>query len=151
MANKKIKLDPSKWVIDENNMINFRYRIVTDDLNIKSASSSVYSIEAPALLNDVFSSIVSNISSESIQETTRITVNWTTKPQYDGMRYFIYVQTPDDAAPVYNKTITETSFSYVVDNNDPASEGEYVITVTLPSTKKVVNTHATLFSKTITI
>lgn len=148
MANKKIKLDPSKWIVDDNNFIHFRYRIVTDDLNIKSATSSVFSIEAPS---NIFDSIVSNISSETIGETTIIRVNWTTKPQYNGMQYFVFVQTPADDSPIYNKTISETTFSYVVDNNDPEAEGTYTIVITLPSTTKAITALNTLVTKTVTL
>ncbi len=148
MANKKIKLDPSKWIVDDNNMIHFRYRVVTDDLNLKSATSSTYSVEAPA---DIFTSVVSNISTEVIDETTVIRVTWTTVPQYTGMQYFVFIQTPADTAPIYNKTITDTTFSYVVDNNDPESTGDYVIVVTMPTTTKNIVTASTILSKTATV
>ena len=151
MANKKIKLDPSKWIVDENNMLHFRYRVVTDDLNLRSATSSTYSIEMPPITPNIFSSIISNILTESIDETTIIRANWTTAPQYNDMKYFVFVQTPADDAPIYNKTITESTFAYIVDNNDPESTGDYTIVVTLPTTNKTINANTTLFTKTVTV
>lgn len=151
MANKKIKLDPSQWIVDDNNMVHFRYKVITDDRNLKSATSPIYSIEIPPVVPGVFSSVVSNIASETVGETTIIKVTWTTKPQYTNIKYFVFVKTPSDTEPIYNKTITENTFSYVVDNNDTASEGEYQIYVTLPTTTKKINTFVTIFSKTLTI
>lgn len=148
MANKKIKIDPSKWIIDDNNMIHFRYRIVTDDLNLRPATSSTYSIEVPT---SIFSTVVSNISTEVIDETTVIRVTWTTTPQYNNMQYFVFVQTPADDAPIYNKTITDTTFSYVIDNNDPESVGSYTIVVTVPTTTKSITATSTILSKTVTV
>lgn len=149
MANKKIKIDPSKWILDDNSMIHFRYRVVTDDFNLRSATSSVYSIDASAV--NIFNSVVSNISTEVIGETTAIRVNWTTSPQYNDMKYFVFVQRPGDDAPIYNKTITDTSFSYIVDNNDPESTGSYTIVITLPTTTKNITAGATIVSKTATV
>ena len=150
MANKQIRLDPSQWIIDDKGMINFRYRVVTDDLNIRSATSQTYSIQAPQI-SEIFDSIQKNISAESIDETTTIRVNWTTSPQYDGIRYFVFVKTPTDTGLVYNKTITDSSFSYVVDNNDPNSSGTYTIAVTLPNTTKTVTNYTKLFELTTTL
>lgn len=149
MANKKIKIDPSKWILDDNSMIHFRYRVVTDDLNLRSATSSVYSIDASAV--NIFNSVVSNISTEVVDETTIIRVNWTTSPQYNDMKYFVFVQKPADDAPIYNKTITDTTFSYVIDNNDPESVGSYTIVITLPTTTKNITAGSTIVSKTVTI
>jgi hypothetical protein len=150
MANARVILDPSKWVIDENGKINFRYRIVTDDLNVRSATSAVYSVQAPTI-NEIFSSIVPSISSESIDGKTIVRAVWTTVPQYDGMKYFVFVKKPTDSALVYNKTITETSFSYVIDNDDPDAEGTYFIAVTLPNTTKTVTDFTNLFQLPVTV
>lgn len=150
MANKKIKLDPAQWIIDDNGLINFRYRVVTDDLNIKSAMSSVYSVQAPAI-SEIFESIIKNISTETVGETTVIRVTWTTKPQYTDMKYFVFVQTPADDGLIYNKTITENNFSYLVDNNAPDVEGTYKIAIALPSTTKTVTNFTKLFELTATL
>ena len=150
MANKKIKLDPSKWVIDESGMINFRYKVITDDLNVRSATSSTYSVQAPTI-NQIFPSIISNISTESIDETTTIRVTWTTSPQYDDMKYFVFVQRPSDSGFIYNKTISENSFSYVVDNNATGAAGTYKVAITLPNTTKTVTSYTKLFEVTTTL
>lgn len=150
MANGKIIIDPSKWIIDENNKINFRYRIITDDFNIRSATSPTYSVDAPPI-NEIFTTIKSAITSESVGTSTTIRVDWTVEPEYTDMKYFVYLQTPVDMAPVYNKTVSDTSFTYVVNNSDPNSSGTYVVVVTMPTTTKNISTYTTLFTKTIVI
>lgn len=150
MANERVILDPSQWVIDENGKINFRYRIITDDLNVRSANSAIYSVQAPTI-GEIFSSIVPSISTESLDGKTIIRTVWTTVPQYDGMRYFVFVKKPSDPGLVYNKTITETSFSYVIDNDEPSAEGEYIVAITLPSTTKTVTDFTNLFQLSVVV
>lgn len=150
MANGKIIIDPSKWIIDENNKINFRYKIITDDFNIRSATSPTYSVTAPAI-NEIFTTIKSTIVSEAVGASTTIKVNWTVEPEYTDMKYFVYLQTPADTAPIYNKTVSDTSFTYVINNADPNADGTYVVVVTMPTTTKKVTTYTTLFTKTIVI
>lgn len=150
MANEKVILDPSQWVIDENGKINFRYRVVTDDLNVKSANSAIYSVQAPTI-NEIFSSIVPSISTESLNGKTIIRTVWTTVPQYDGMRYFVFVKRPSDPGLIYNKTITETSFSYVIDNEDSGVEGTYLVAITLPNTTKTVTDFTNLFQLSVVV
>lgn len=150
MANGKIIIDPSKWVIDDNGKINFRYNIITDDFNIKSATSPIYSIAAPAI-SEIFTTIKATISSEAVGTSTTIKTNWTLEPEYDGMKYFVFLQKPTDTEPIYNKTVSDTSFTYVADNTDPNADGTYKVVITMPSINKKITSYSKIFEKTIVI
>lgn len=149
MANKKIILDPSRWVLDPDNKVTLRYRIVTDDFNVRSAFSPPYSIEAPAL-DEVFSFPVNYVASSSTSGSSVIMrIDWSITPQYDNIRYFMFLQGPSDSDPAYLQTVTGNTFSYVLPNT--ATAGDYVFTLTLPTTTKTALLNAQLFSATITI
>jgi hypothetical protein len=149
MANKKIILDPSRWVLDPDNNVTIRYRIVTDDFNVRSAFSPPYSIEAPAL-NEIFSFPVNYVASSTTSGASIIMrIDWSITPQYDDIKYFMFLQSPADSEPAYLQTVTGNTFSYVLPNTTPT--GDYVFTLTLPTTTKTALSNAELFSATITI
>lgn len=147
MDNRKLVIEPSQWIIDDNGKINFRYKIITDDLNIKSATSPTYSIAAPAI-NQIFSEIKHSIVAETSGTNKLIRLNWTLEPTYNNLKYFIFIKRPSDTAAIYNKTISEASFSYIT---AAANTGTYQFTVTLPSTTKTVTNYVKLFDASITI
>jgi len=142
VSNNKVILDPSSWVIDENNKINLRYRILTDDLNIRSAFSPTYSIDAPAILGPegVFTQVDRTITSETSGGTTTIRLAWTTSPQYNNMKYFVFLN--DE----YLQTTNVSLFNY-----STTVSGTYNFTVQFPTTKKAILTNAVLFTASITI
>ncbi len=147
MANRKILLDPSKWVVDEDNRISLRYRVVTNDLNVRSAFSPVYRIAVPAK-EDVFSSINNAITKTVVGSNTSINVSWTTSPVYDNFVYYVFLQKPNESGYTFIKSTQDSSFSYVV----PSSEtGSYSIAISIPTTTKTVLENALLFVATTTI
>jgi hypothetical protein len=129
MANRKILLDPSKWVVDEDQKVALRYRIVTNDLNVRSAFSPMYRVQVPAI-NEVFSNVTYAITTESVVDNTVIRVVWTTAPVYENFVYYVFLQGPGDSDYNFIKSTQETSFSYVVPNN---VSGVYSIAVTMPT------------------
>lgn len=142
MANKKIVLDPSSWILDEDNNINFRYRILSDDFNVRSAFSPTYFVPAPTVLGPggIFESIDYAATTEVFGGTTSIRLAWTTSPNYDNMKYFVFLNGE------YLQTITGSSFSYAA-----SAAGNYDFIVTVPNTTKTPLANTILFSTTVTI
>lgn len=149
MANKKLILDPSRWILDEDNNVTLRYRVVTDDFNVRSAFSPAYSIEAPAL-SAVFNFPIDYVATSATSGSSIIMrVDWSITPQYDNLNYFIFLTRPGETSPSYLQTVSGSTFSYVLPNT--ATTGDYIFTVTLPTTTKTALSNAELFSATITI
>lgn len=142
MANKKIILDPSSWILDADNNINFRYRILTDDFNVRSAFSPTYFVPAPTVLGSggIFESVDYTATTEVFGGTTSIRLVWTTAPKYDDMKYFIFLNGE------YLQTIVGGSFSYAT-----SVAGDYEFVVTVPNTTKTPLANTILFSTTVTI
>lgn len=144
MSNRKIVLNPASWVLDENNKVSFRYRILTDDFNIRSAHSPIYSIDAPQLIDaggdGIFTSVDYVATKEVSGPNTLIRLSWSTTPQYDGMRYFVFLN--DE----YVRAINVPSFSYVA-----TTAGSYTFKISLPNTTKTPLTNTILFSATISV
>ena len=149
MANKKLILDPSKWILDADNNVTLRYRIVTDDFNVRSAFSPPYSIEVPEL-NTIFNFPINYVATSATSGSSIIMrIDWSITPQYDNLNYFIFLTAPGESSPTYLQSLTGNTFSYVVPNT--ATSGDYVFTVTLPTTTKTALSNAQLFTATITI
>ena len=149
MANKKLILDPSRWILDADNNVTLRYRIVTDDFNVRSAFSPAYSVEVPAL-NTIFNFPVDYVATSSASGSSIIMrIDWSLTPQYDNLNYFVFLTRPGETSATYLQTITGNTFSYVLPNT--ATTGNYVFTITLPTTTKTALSNAELFSATITI
>lgn len=149
MANKKIILDPSRWILDEDNKVTLRYRIVTDDFNVRSAFSPPYAIEVPAL-SDVFNFPIDYVASSTTSGSSIIMrIDWSISPNYDGIKYFMFLQQPGASSAQYLQTVTGNTFSYVLPNT--AATGNYVFSLALPTTTKTALSNAELFSATITI
>lgn len=144
MSNKKIVLNPASWILDPNNNISFRYRLITDDFNVRSAHSPIYSIEAPALIDaggeGIFTSVDYVATKETVNGNTAIRLSWTTSPQYEGMRYFVFL---DDE---YLQTTPFASFTHVV-----SAAGSYTFKISLLNTTKTPLANTVLFSATVTV
>lgn len=142
MANKKVVVSPASWILDEDNNINLRYRILTDDFNIRSAFSPTYSIEAPVVVGPggIFESVSHAATTEVDSGTTSIRLVWTTSPQYDGMQYYVFLNGE------YLQTTSSSSLSYAT-----STSGSYEFVVTVPNTTKTPLTNTVLFSTTVTI
>jgi hypothetical protein len=147
MANRRILLDPSKWVVNEDHKVTLRYRVVTNDLNVRSAYSPSYKITVPDI-DDIFNEINYTLTTESIDDSTVIRVNWTTIPVYDNFTYYVFLKKPTDADYVFVKSTRESSFSYVLPNN---GSGVYSIAVTMPTVTNTALTNARLFVASETI
>jgi hypothetical protein len=147
MANRKIVLDPSKWIVDEDHKVGLRYRIVTNDLNVRSAFSPLYRVSVPSK-EDLFSAVSGSSGTSSSNGSTSITVSWTTEPIYNNFNYYIFVKKPGETDYSFVKSTQDTSFSFVTPS---ANVGEYSILVSMPTTTKQVLTNATLFVATQTI
>jgi hypothetical protein len=146
MANKKIILDPSQWILNANNEVAFRYRVITDDLNIRSAFSPVYSVQVPAI-EDIMT-VSSTISVDTVGSDKVMRLVWSTTPQYEGMQYYVFLKKPSDTDYVFLKSTSETSFAFIAPNS---AIGQYNFIVTLPNTTKTPLTNTIVFSKTTTI
>lgn len=149
MANKKLVLDPSRWILDADNNVTLRYRVVTDDFNVRSAFSPAYSVEVPAL-NTIFNFPIDYVATSSASGSSIIMrIDWSITPQYDNLNYFVFLTRPGETVPTYLQTLSGNTFSYVVPST--ATAGDYVFTITLPTTTKTALSNAELFSATITI
>lgn len=149
MANKKLILDPSKWILDADNKVTLRYRIVTDDFNVRSAFSPPYAIEVPAL-SDVFSLPVDYVATSSTSGSSIIMrIDWSISPNYDNIQYFMFLQRPGSSTTEYLQTVSGNTFSYVLPNTAPS--GDYTFILTLPTTTKTALSNAQLFSAIVTI
>lgn len=146
MANKKIILDPSQWILNANNEVALRYRVVTDDLNVRSAFSPVYSVQVPAI-QDIMT-VSSAITVETVGSDKVMRLVWSTVPQYEGMQYFVFLKRPSDSDYKFLKSTSETSFAFIAPSS---AVGQYSFTVTLPNTTKTPLTNTVVFSKTATI
>ena len=144
MSNKKIILNPASWILDPDNRISFRYRLLTDDFNIRSAHSPIYSIDAPTLIdsegNGIFVDVDYVATKETVGGTTAIRLSWATSPQYDGMRYFVFLN--DE----YLQTTSFSSFTHVV-----SSAGTYTFKISLPNTTKTPLANTVLFTTAVTV
>jgi hypothetical protein len=148
MANRKILLDPSKWVVDEDHKMSIRYRVVTNDLNVRSAFSPVYRVSLPPI-TDLFEN-VSYAVTKGDDSVSPVVVNldWNTEPVYNNISYYLFVKKPGDSDYSFVRSTTTPSFSYVV----PLSEvGIHNIAVTIPTTTKTALTNARLIVASFTI
>ena len=151
MANSKVVLDPSMWVIDTGGIVSFRYRVITDDLNIRSAKSPTYSIVVPAAPS-LFSSITGGISAETVGTDTKdIRLSWSLEPDYDNLTYFVFVKRPGATAFEYYKTITDNASSFLIDTSDSNNFGTYEFKVSLPTVDKKLVSEAVILTKSIVI
>lgn len=158
MANQKIVIGPSNWVLDADNKVHVRYRIITDDLSLRSAMSPTYDIQVPAL-SEIFDPLPINytISSSTSGSSKVISLSWTPTrklgsngqeyPAYDNLSYFLFVTEPGQSSK-YVQTVFSNSFAYVVPST---STGTYEFAVSLPNTTKTPLTNTVLFSASITI
>lgn len=147
MANRKILVDPSRWVVDSDHKMGIRYRIVTNDLNVRSAFSPMYKVQLPPI-NEIFSDIDYAVVAESVDDNTVIRVDWSTTPSYDNIVYYIFLQKPGESGFTFLKSTQTTSFAYVLPTNVP---GNYNIAVTIPTTTNTALTNARLFVATAVI
>ncbi len=147
MANRRILLDPSKWVVNEDQKVTLRYRVVTNDLNVRSAFSPVYRVQVPDI-DEIFNDIDYALTTESVGDSTVIRVTWTTAPVYDNFTYYVFLKKPTDTDYVFIKSTQESSFSYVIPNN---GSGIYSIAVTMPTVTNTALTNARLFVASETI
>jgi hypothetical protein len=141
MANRKILLDPSKWVVDQDQKVALRYRVVTNDLNVRSAFSPMYRVQVPEI-TEIFDNVTYAITTESVVDNTIIRVAWTTAPVYNNFVYYVFLKRPTDSDYIFVKSTQEASFSYVIPNN---GSGVYSIAVTMPTVTNTALTNARLF------
>ena len=147
MANRRILLDPSKWVVDKDQKVSLRYRVVTNDLNVRSSFSPVYRIQVPDV-EDIFSSIKGLVVKETKGGDTIINVTWSTVPVYNNFNYYIFLKGPSDTDYNFIKSTQTTSFSYVVENSQ---SGDYSFIVSMPTITKTPLTNARLVVASISI
>lgn len=147
MANRRILLDPSKWVVDADHKVNLRYRVVTNDLNVRSAFSPVYSVQVPDK-DDIFSSVIGAAVSEVADENVVIRLSWSTTPVYNNFNYYIFLKKPGETSYSFIKSTQTTSFSYVVPTS---AEGTYDFIVSMPTTTKTPLENARLLLASTTI
>lgn len=147
MANRKILLNPSKWVVDPDHKMGIRYRVVTNDFNVRSAFSPMYKVQLPSI-EEVFSDVDYAIATESVDDTTVVRVDWTVTPSYDNLLYYVFIKKPGDSDFVFLKSTQTASFAYVLPNN---GAGTYSIAVTIPTTTNTALTNARLFVATTVI
>lgn len=144
MSNRKIILNPANWILDADNKVSFRYRVLTDDFNIRSAYSPTYSVEVPQLIdpagNGIFTDVDYVLTKEVSGPNTLIRLSWTTSPQYDNMGYFIFLNDQ------YLQTSRFAAFSYVA-----TSTGTYTFKISLPNTTKTPLANTVLFTATTTV
>lgn len=150
MSNKKIIIDPSLWILNPDNYISFRYRILTDDFNIRSAHSIPYSIEAPPLISSeggegIFTDVEYIANTETSNGSTAIRLSWTTTPQYDNMNYFIFIDN------TYIQSVPFPSFTYVVPESLVPESTSYNFKVTIPNTTKTPQENTLLFETTVLV
>lgn len=151
VANSKVLIDPSLWVIDDGGIVSFRYRIVTNDFNIRSAKSPTYSIKVPPA-TEIFTSITGGIFAENVGTDIKdIRLSWSVSPDYDNLSYYVFVKKPNATAFEYYKTITDNASSYLVDVSDTNNFGTYEFKVSLPTVDKKVVAEATLLTKSIVL
>jgi hypothetical protein len=148
MANGRILLGPASWVVNEDHEVSFRYRVVTNDLNVRSAFSPTYVVAVPAIA-EIFNTIDYGISSRAIGSQNLVDIVWSLLPRYDNMPYYVFIKAPGATDFSYLKLTYETSFSHILPASSPA--GVYSFTVTMPTTGKTALANAILFSATITI
>jgi hypothetical protein len=148
VANSKVVIDPSKWIVDEDHSVSFRYRIMTNDLNVRSAFSPVYRVELPPI-TEMFSDVRYTVTPDTSNvSTVLVRLDWATVPVYDNFTYYVLVKKPGESDYSFVKSTTTTSFSYVV----PSSEvGIHNIAVTIPTTTKTALTNARLIVASFTI
>lgn len=147
MANRRILLDPSKWVVDENQKVSLRYRIVTNDLNVRSSFSPVYRIQVPDV-EDIFSNVTGLAIKETVGANTVINLTWSTTPVYNNFNYYIFIKKPGDTDYSFVKSTQTTSFSYVVASSQT---GQYDFIVSMPTTTKTPLQNARLLLASATI
>lgn len=147
MANRKVLLDPSKWVVDGDHKVSLRYRVVTNDLNIRSAFSPVYRIQVPEK-TDIFSSVVGAATTEVVDDNVIVRLSWSTAPVYNNFNYYIFLKKPGESDYSFIKSTQNTSFSYVVTTDDV---GTYDFIVSMPTTTKTPLTNARLLLASTTI
>lgn len=147
MANRKVLLDPSKWVVDGDHKVSLRYRVVTNDLNIRSAFSPVYRIQVPEKA-DIFSSVVGAATAEVVEDNVIVRLSWSTAPVYNNFNYYIFLKKPGESDYTFIKSTQNTSFSYVVTTEDV---GTYDFIVSMPTTTKTPLTNARLLLASATI
>lgn len=144
MSNKKIVLNPASWILDPDNRISFRYRLLTDDFNIRSAHSPIYLVDAPALIDaggaGIFTEVDYIATTETVGGSTAIRLSWTTSPQYEGMRYFVFLN--DE----YLQTTPFASFTHVV-----STSGTYTFKISLLNTTKTPLANTVLFTAAVTV
>jgi hypothetical protein len=148
MANGRITLSPASWVVNEDHEVSFRYRIVTNDLNVRSAFSPTYVVAVPAI-SEIFNTISSGISSRLVGSQNLVDIVWSLSPRYDSMPYYVFIKAPGALEPSYLKVTYETSFSHILPASSPT--GSYEFTVTIPTTSRTVLANAIIFSATVTI
>lgn len=147
MANRKVLLDPSKWVVDGDHKVSLRYRVVTNDFNIRSAFSPVYRIQVPEKA-DIFSSVVGAATTEVVDDNVIVRLSWSTAPVYNNFNYYIFLKKPGESDYSFIKSTQNTSFSYVVTTDDV---GTYDFIVSMPTTTKTPLTNARLLLASTTI
>jgi hypothetical protein len=147
MANRKILLDPSKWVVDQDQKVTLRYRVVTNDLNVRSAFSPVYRIQVPDA-DEIFDTITNAVTKTVSGDNTVINLTWSTSPVYNNFIYYIFLKKPGESAYSFIKSTETTSFSYVVPTS---ATGEYSFVVSMPTTTKTVFPDAQLLVAPVTI
>jgi hypothetical protein len=147
MANRRILLDPSKWVVNEDHKVSLRYRVVTNDLNVRSAYSPVYKVQVPEI-EDIFSSITGLASKTVSGSNTVINVTWTTAPVYNNFNYYIFIKKPGETSYSFVKSTQTTSFAYVAPNTQV---GQYDFIISMPTTTKTPLENARLFLASATI
>ena len=147
MANRRILLDPSRWVVNEDQKVTLRYRVVTNDLNVRSAYSPSYKITVPDI-EDIFTSVTGAAAKTTSGSNTIINVTWSTSPVYNNFNYYVFLKGPGDADYSFIKSTQTTSFSYVTPT---ANVGQYDFIVTMPTTTKTPLENARLFLASATI
>lgn len=151
MANSKVILPPSEWVIDEGGIVTIRYRVLTNDFNIRSAISPAYSIEVPDA-EDIFTSITPAIASDSLSgNIANIRLSWSLVPAYDNIKFFVFVKRPSASSFEFYKSVSENGCIYVVDKSITANLGTYEFIVSLPTVNKKNIAEAQVFTKSITV
>lgn len=147
MANRRILLDPSKWVVNEDHKVTLRYRVVTNDLNVRSAYSPSYKITVPDI-DDIFSSKTGAAVKTTSGSNTIITLTWTTTPVYDSFNYYIFLKKPGESDYSFVKSTQTTSFAFITPTTNV---GQYDFIVTMPTTTKTPLQNARLFLASATI